>query len=70
MGNCLTSGGTVLQATQVQGTSELKRNYKITHATKQLGHGAFGKVFLTHNRFNTSHWVAIKLMNKKKLVDP
>jgi len=34
-----------------------------------LGTGAFGKVFLTFNKHNADHEVAIKVMNKKKLKD-
>lgn len=34
-----------------------------------LGSGAFGKVFLTYNKHNTEHQVAIKVMNKSKLKD-
>jgi len=34
-----------------------------------LGSGAFGKVFLTYNKHNEDHNVAIKVMNKKKLAD-
>ena len=34
-----------------------------------LGTGAFGKVFLTHNRHNKAHQVAIKVLNKNKLQD-
>jgi serine/threonine protein kinase len=34
-----------------------------------LGSGAFGKVFLTHNKHHTDHWVAIKVLNKTKLKD-
>lgn len=32
-----------------------------------LGSGAFGKVFLTFNKHNKEHEVAIKVMNKAKL---
>ena len=49
------------------GISELKRNYHFNSSTKTLGQGAFGKVFLTNNKFNEDHWVAVKLMSKKKL---
>ncbi len=34
-----------------------------------MGSGAFGKVFLTFNKHNTDHKVAIKVMNKNKLKD-
>ena len=34
-----------------------------------MGAGAFGKVFLTFNKHNENHSVAIKVMNKKKLKD-
>ena len=44
-------------------------NYNIDGQTKILGHGAFGKVFLTYNKHNIDHKVAIKVMNKTKLKD-
>jgi calcium-dependent protein kinase len=44
-------------------------NYLIDNNTKVLGSGAFGKVFLTHNKHDTKHQVAIKVMNKNKLKD-
>jgi len=47
----------------------MKKNYEINKNTKILGHGAFGKVFLTHNKHDTNHQVAIKVMNKSKLKD-
>jgi hypothetical protein len=34
---------------------ELKNNYAITSTSKILGAGAFGKVFLSHNRADPSH---------------
>jgi serine/threonine protein kinase len=34
-----------------------------------LGHGAFGKVFKSHNKYNPEIEVAIKVMNKIKLKD-
>ena len=34
-----------------------------------MGSGAFGKVFLTFNKHNPDHKVAIKVMNKNKLKD-
>ena len=34
-----------------------------------MGSGSFGKVFLTHNKHNSDHKVAIKVLNKKKLND-
>ena len=48
-----------------QGAKELKRNYKIDSSTKVLGVGAFGKVFATHNLFDTKMKVAIKVMDKE-----
>lgn len=50
-----------------QGAKELKRNYKIDGTTKVLGVGAFGKVFATHNLFDTKMKVAIKVMDKQAL---
>ncbi len=62
MGNCMKpkDGGTVsrgatLKSSEKQGAKELKLNYQIDNNTKVLGSGAFGKVFLTHNKHNTSH---------------
>jgi len=57
MGNCIgakTQGSrgsnNILKSTQKQGAKELKANYQIDNNTKILGTGAFGKVFLTHNK--------------------
>ena len=36
---------------------------------KPISRGAFGKVFLTHNKHNPNHKVAIKVMGLKKLKD-
>ena len=58
-----------LQTNERQGAKELKQNYHIDHNTEVLGSGAFGKVFKTYNKHNTSHQVAIKVMNKAKLKD-
>ena len=58
-----------LVSTEKQGAKELKLNYQIDNNTKVLGSGAFGKVFLTHNKHNPDHNVAIKVMNKQKLKD-
>ena len=78
MGNCINSkglsvdvknGGPGLRSTQKQGAKELKQNYIIDNNTKILGSGAFGKVFLTHNKHDSNHQVAIKVMNKSKLKD-
>ena len=62
MGNCFSAkpGNRVktkgaLQSTEKQGAKELKQNYKIDSDTKVLGSGAFGKVFLTHNKHNVDH---------------
>lgn len=41
----------------------------IDNNTKVLGSGAFGKVFMTHNKNLTDFKVAIKVMNKSKLKD-
>jgi hypothetical protein len=41
-----------LVSTEKQGAKELKQNYVIDNNTKVLGSGAFGKVFLTHNKHN------------------
>ena len=77
MGNCMKpkdggvggNRGAVLKSSEKQGAKELKLNYQIDNNTKVLGSGAFGKVFLTHNKHNTSHQVAIKVLNKNKLKD-
>ena len=77
MGNCMNpkNQGTVdrkpagLRSQEKQGAKELKLNYQIDNNTKVLGSGAFGKVFLTHNKHNPDHQVAIKVMNKNKLKD-
>jgi len=50
-----------------QGVNELKQNYVIDGKTKVLGSGAFGKVFLTTNKVDTSIKVAIKVLDKEKL---
>ena len=34
-----------------------------------LGAGAFGRVFLTHNKFDTNHKQAIKVLDKQKLAE-
>ena len=60
---------TVLESHEKQGAKELKQNYVIDNNTKVLGSGAFGKVFLTHNKHNTNLQVAIKVLNKNKLKD-
>ena len=79
MGNCIApkndnsskaaKAGALLRSKEKQGAKELKQNYQIDNNTKVLGSGAFGKVFLTHNKHNTSHQVAIKVLNKSKLKD-
>ena len=51
------------------GRKELQRNYPIDKNSQVLGQGAFGKVFLTHNKHNTDHKVAIKVMGLKKIKD-
>lgn len=50
-----------------QGVNELKQNYIIDGKTKVLGSGAFGKVFMTTNKVDTSLKVAIKVLDKEKL---
>lgn len=45
----------------------MKHNYHIDQTTKVLGAGAFGKVFLTTNKFDTSLKVAIKVLDKEKM---
>ena len=52
-----------------QGVHELKQNYIIDGKTKVLGTGAFGKVFQTTNKVDTSISVAIKVLDKEKLHD-
>ena len=44
-----------MEATEKQGAKHLKQNYNIDRDTPVLGSGAFGKVFLTHNKFDTDH---------------
>jgi serine/threonine protein kinase len=44
-------------------------NYTIDETTEVLGSGSFGKVFLTHNKLNKDHFVAIKVLNLVKLED-
>ena len=58
-----------LESTEKQGARELKMNYLINENTKILGTGAFGKVFLTHNKQNEEFQVAIKVLSMKKLAD-
>ena len=48
-------GSKALVSTEKQGAKELKQNYLIDNNTKVLGTGAFGKVFLTHNKHNKEH---------------
>lgn len=57
------------EANRQQGVHELKQNYHIDSKTKVLGVGAFGRVFQTYNKFNTNHFVAIKVLDKEKLRD-
>ena len=45
----------------------MKQNYNIDNNSTVLGNGAFGKVFLTSNKHDERHKVAIKVMNKEKL---
>ena len=59
----ITSG----QGSNQQGVLELKANYFIGSDTTVLGAGAFGRVFHTKNKHNTSFEVAIKVMDKVKL---
>ena len=62
-------GAQLLESNEKQGAKELKQNYVIDNNTKILGSGAFGKVFLTHNKHNKEMQVAIKVLNKNKLKD-
>ena len=57
------------QAGKQQGVAELRKNYQIDSKTKVLGTGAFGRVFLTNNKHNPDFKVAIKVLNKDKLMD-
>ena len=52
-----------------QGVAELRKNYQIDSKTKVLGTGAFGRVFKTNNKHNPDFEVAIKVLNKDKLMD-
>ena len=47
----------------------MKQNYIIDNTTKILGTGAFGKVFKTVNKIDTSVKVAIKVIDKTKLAE-
>ncbi len=47
----------------------MKKNYHIDKNTKVLGVGAFGKVFLTTNKFDKNIKVAIKVLDKQRLCD-
>jgi calcium-dependent protein kinase len=58
-----TDPGKILKSKQIQGAKELKKNYVFATKTKVLGAGAFGKVFLTHNKNNKDFQVAIKILN-------
>ena len=49
--------------------AELRRNYQIDSKTKVLGSSAFGSVFLTNKKHNPNFEVAIKVLNKDKLMD-
>jgi len=75
MGNCMNGNkskkgdNAVLKSKQKMGAKELKANYLIDNNTKVLGSGAFGKVFLTHNKKLVNFQVAIKVLNKNKLKD-
>jgi len=42
------------EGSKQQGVKELKINYQIDKKTHILGSGAFGKVFKTHNKHDTS----------------
>ena len=44
-------------------------SYVIDSNTKVLGVGAFGRVFMTHNKHDVSHKVAIKVLDKHKLAE-
>ena len=47
----------------------MKQNYYIDDKTKNLGQGAFGKVFITTHKKDSRFQVAIKVMNKRKLAE-
>ena len=55
------------QGSKQQGIHELKQNYIISSNTKQIGNGAFGRVFQTSNKHDENLKVAIKVMDKVKL---
>lgn len=76
MGQCMSAKSSKSQVLKPQATGdkkigrkELQRNYPIDKNSTVLGQGAFGKVFLTHNKHNTEHKVAIKVMTLKKIKD-
>jgi len=47
---------------------ELRLNYKIDKNNKILGSGSYGKVFLSENIHNPALKVAIKVMDKTKML--
>ena len=49
-----------------QGVDQLKQNYVINKGMKELGAGAFGKVYQTVSSTDENHKVAIKLLDKQK----
>ena len=52
-----------------QGVHELKQNYIINDKTKVLGAGKYGRVFKTVSTKDKSIQVAIKVLDKHKLID-
>ena len=54
-------------ATSKQGVKQLKKQYEIRE--KALGKGTFGKVYMGQDKKDSSHKVAIKVLNKSKMSD-
>ena len=51
-----------------QGAFELKQNYRVDKTTKLLGNGNSAKVFLSESLKNPDFKVAIKVLDKQKMI--